>query len=860
VTLETGTRLGPYEIVAPIGAGGMGEVYQARDTRLSRIVAIKILPAEFASDAHMRMRFDREARAISALNHPHICTLHDIGSERGVDFLVMEHCDGRTLARRLADGPLSTEQLIDYATQIADALDKAHRQGIVHRDLKPSNIMITKSGVKVLDFGLAKERGNLPPEEATVERLSDYGTLVGTVQYMAPEVLKGKGADARSDIFALGLVMYEMATGRPAFAAESKAGVIAAILEREPRPVTAVNPHASPSIARLIHACLEKDPDERLQSAHDVLLHLKWATQPDGTAQTRRLSLRAVAVALLAVAAVGAVAIAVLMRRQSGEEAEDIRHLAITLPTDAALSSAGTIGNPFAVSPDGKRVVYVGSQRSLLVRNLDRPTVQALPGTEGALAPFFSPDGKWVAFAIGTALKKVPLAGGDPVTICDGIQFRGGFWWSDDTIVVAQLHGPLIRVDASGGKPQVVARADRELRFPALLPGRKEAIVTVSDVSGDPDRYEVAILTLSDGSLRTLVRGAIHGRYSPTGHLVYVRSGNVYRAPFDARTKSLTGEAQPVLDDVASYGAQGVAYFELNDRKIYYLPRDPAMEHRNLVWVDRRGLVTNAAEERQGYYAPQAGPRLSPDQRWIAVAICGRGCDVWRYEIDRATWSRVTSDGKALQPVWSPNGRSIVYTSNRNGPYNLFTIPADGSGGPRQITTGKNWPFPSSWSPDGKLIAVSEQSLATERDVLFIAADGKSAVIPYLTTAANETEATFSPDGRWVAYESSTAGHSEVYVRSADGIGGTWQVSSGEGRSPRWRGDGRELFYRREQAMMAVDVRMTSRLAIGKPRLLFEGNFAAGFDVTPDGQRFLMVRLPRPTPRNHINVVEGLLP
>jgi len=856
-------RLGPYEIVAPIGAGGMGEVYRARDTRLGRSVAIKVLPSDFAGDERLRVRFEREAKAISALNHPHICTLHDVGRESGIEYLVLEHCEGETLARRLDDGPLPNDQLLNYAMQIADALDKAHRQGIVHRDLKPSNIMITKSGVKVLDFGLAKRRADHPPDpgpdHSTVQRLSEDGALIGTVQYMAPEVLAGKEADARSDIFGLGLVMYEMATGQRAFSATSKPGLIAAILARDPKPLAELRPGIAPALARVINACLAKDPDERMQSAHDVQLELKWSAEGSIAPQARRPRLRtAVVMGVLAVVALAAV-IAIVIMRKPDEKPAGVRRLAITLPADAPVASEPVMGNLFAISPDGRRLVYVGAQ-GLHVRKLDQLTADLIPGTEGAMAPFFSPDGNWVGFSSGDKLKKVPLAGGNPLTICDGVRPRGAFWGPDDIIVCAQLSGPLVRIRAAGGTPQSVTPVIRELRFPHPLPGGRELLVTVSDVSGDPNRYDVALLTLADGKLRTIVPGAIHGRYATTGHLFYFRSGSVYRARFDIESKKIVGEAQPILDDVATSRPQGIAYVEVSGKTLYYIPRDPAIDQRELVWADRGGRLTPAAQRRRGYSLGSAGPRLSSDGKQIVTDICAREeCDVWRYEIERATWSRVTSDGHSYAPLWSPDGRSIVYTCNRNGPYNLFTVPSDRSSEPRQLTNRKSWPFPNSWSPDGKLIAVSESQPATGADISFIPVDGKSEAIPYLATAAQEMDPAFSPDGRWVAYRSSQSGNAEVYIRAANGEGPTWQVSDSGGKSPRWRDDGKELFFRRDKAMMAVDVRTSSTVFIAKPHLLFEGDFGEGFDVTSDGQRFLMTRAPQPAARRQINVVEGLL-
>lgn len=848
MTLENGTRLGPYEIIAPLGAGGMGEVYHARDTRLGRSVAIKVLPSEFGLNSRLRLRFEREARMISALNHPHICTLHDVGRENEIDYLVLEHCEGITLGRRIADGPLPIGQLLDYGMQIADALDKAHRQGIVHRDLKPSNVMLTRSGAKVLDFGLAKDGGDVTPRDSTIEQISEEGAIVGTVQYMAPEVLVGKEADARSDIFALGLILYEMATGKPAFSALSKAGLIAAILEHQPPPIDKLQPDTPPALVRLINACLVRDRDERMQSAHDVKLHLKWIAEGrEGPVETRKAKwlVATTIVSLLLLAA----AIAVMVVRRPAAESKTLRRLAINLPADAPLSgSAG--GNLFAISPDGSRIVYVG-QQGLHVRAFSSLTTTRIPGTEGAMAPFFSPDGAWVGYSTEHSLKKVALAGGSPVAICDGDRIRGATWGPDDTIVFTQIEKVLMRVSASGGVPEPLAGTPTSLRWPSFLPGTRDLLVTVYDGSGDPDRNDIALLTLPEGKLRTIVRGASHGQYSG-GQLLYWRSRTVYSVPFDVRAGKITGPTKPLLDDASGFPQQGVVYLAVSGGRMYYLPYDPSIDQSELLWVDRRGQSIPVSDRRDGYRTA----RLSPDGAQIVTDICARGvCDLWRYEIERETWTRVTNDGHSASPIWSPDGRAIAYTSNRNGPYNLHIVPSDGSGPPRQITKGAGWPFPYSWSPNGELIAVHESTSVGGADLLFLRPDGSIAV-RYLATPAFDTAGAFSPNGLWLAYQSGD----DIFVRAVDGKGATWQISAGIARAPQWRGDGKEIFYRSQNKMMAVDITMTPKVLIGKPRILFEGVFAGfGFDPTRDGQRFLMTRQPQQAPRTQINVVEGLL-
>ncbi|HVS30859.1 MAG TPA: protein kinase [Thermoanaerobaculia bacterium] len=858
MTLQNGTRLGPYEILAPLGAGGMGEVYRARDTRLGRSVAIKILSSEFARDVRLRRRLEREAKAISALNHPHICTLHDVGTDNGVDYLVLEHCEGKTLARRVADGALPIEQLLDYGSQIADALEKAHRHGIIHRDLKPSNIMITKSGAKVLDFGLAKERVAAAPDHSTMHQDSDEGTLVGTIQYMAPETLQGKDADARSDIFALGLILYEMLTGSPAFTASSKAGLIAAILEREPAPVSA-SPRDVPAVlARLIKACLAKNPDDRIQSAHDVLLQLQWMKEAERSPRLRpenRVWPVIVGVLIATAVAVAAVSAFLMLRPPRNEPA--IRRLSITLPGEAPVGFTQSGGNLFAISRDGKRLAYIGPQQALYVRDLDALTVRRLAGTEKASNPFFSYDGTSLGFEADRKLKKISLTGGNPVTICEGVTVRGAVWGKDDMITFGQAMGVPMRVPAGGGAA-VPLSASKFLRLPSLLSGEDEVLFTLYNEGGNPDDHDLVLLTPRDGKLRTILPSASHGQYVSTGRLIFLRARSIYSVAFDRRKMEITGTPKPILDDVAAFPPQGLAYIATTNGNLYYLPHDESADQRQLVWSDRAGRVTLVTDKLQGY-GHAGGPELSPDGKQILTSICLRGeCDIWRYEIERESWNRVTSDGRSCSPCWSPDGRSIAYSSNRTGPYNVFIVPTDASVGPRQITHGSTWVFPQAWSPDGKVLATFEGTAATAGDISFVALDGNRRT-PYVTTDAAEESPNFSPDGRWLAYTSTQSGKTEVYVRATDGQGATWKISDDGGTSPRWRGDGKELFYMRQRVMMAAAIRTVPEFHAAKPYALFEGNFDEYFDVTRDGQRFILTtRYREPALRTQINVVEGL--
>ena len=862
VSLQPGVRLGPYEIVAPLGAGGMGEVYRARDTRLNRTVAIKILPADFSGDVRLRIRFEREAKTISALNHPHICALHDIGRQNGIDFLVMEHCEGKTLARRVADGPLPIEQVLRYGIEMADALEKAHRQGIIHRDLKPANVMITKSGVKLLDFGLAKERVESSADASTIEQVSEEGKIVGTIQYMAPELLQGKAADARSDIFALGLVLYEMTTGKPAFSAASKASLIAAILEHEPEPLKPTTP---PALDRLIRACLAKDPDERVQAAHDVRLQLKWIGEGAGVTVERRRPLRTLMfVTIAALAAVGAF-ITGDSRRPAARQ--PLRHYAIPLPASAPLAWHQE-ETSFAVSPDGSRLVYVtGTEpHKLVLRSSDSFGAREIPGTEGARNPFFSPDGEWVGFEAAAFLKKVSLAGGVPMTICAAHFTRGAAWGSDNQIVFAQNWCSLQRVSAFGGEPQPVTpyATDRNERWPVILPGGKHVLYTLGRDShgGTYDNAKIVAVSLDDGRSRVVLEGATNAHYVPGGHLLHLHSATLFSIAFDPVTLKVNGSATPLVEEVATFGLGGLAYAAVSsDGTLFYAPLNVANGQRQLVWVDRKGVVAPITPKLAAFYEP----RLSRDGKQLLVCILDarQHDDVWLCDLGSDAWTRLTSEGDNADEVWSPDEKQIAFSSNRNGPYNVFLMPSDASALARQLTRNQYGTYATSWSPDGKMLLVegirpvTGHTASEEWDIMAVPVNEPEHAAPVIATAATEENGKFSPDGRWIAFQSNESGNVEIYIEAYPQGGRKWLISGQGGQIPVWRRDGKELFYRSGSKVMAVQIQLGSELIIGKPRMLFDGDFDLFFDVTADGQRFVMVRAEKPTPAIQINVVLG---
>ena len=870
MTLATGTKLGPYEISGALGAGGMGEVYRARDTRLDRTVAIKVLPPEFSANPDRRQRFEREARTISSLNHPHICTLHDIGHQEGIDYLVMEYVEGETLAKKLEGGPLPTEAVLRYGIEIADALDKAHRQGVIHRDLKPGNIMLTKSGAKLLDFGLAKvlpHPGGLlsatPPTAAPTasQPLTAEGTLLGTFQYMSPEQLEGKEADVRSDLFALGTVLYEMAVGRPAFQGKSTASLITAILTSDPQPITTLQPMAPPALDRVVKTCVAKDRDDRWQTAHDVTVQLKWMAEghlsvaavssPSPGARTA-LQGRVIlwSLAALAVLSIG-VTLGRLMRAPPPPTRPIARFMISLPPTDRLALGLTPV---LALSPDGSRLVYVanhGGSAHLYVRSIDRFEATPISGTEGAENPFFSPDGQSVGFFAEGKLKKVSLSGGAPLTICSTVANRGASWGPDDTIIFTPSFTlGLFRVSAAGGTPKPLTVSDRKKgesghRWPEILPGGKAVIFTIWTGRGFDDA-RIGMLSLETGERRVLVEGGTYARYVPSGHLVFARAGGLLAVPFDLTRLEVTGAPVSILEGVSMSPTTGAAGFSSSGNgSLAYVPGGLTVGEGTLVWVDRKGVAQALPAPSRAYISP----RLSPDGERLAVGIVGTNPGLWLYELARGTLTRLAENLVAPFPIWTPDGKHLTLGSPLSGSFNLYWMPADGSGAAESLITSENAQWPGSWSPDGRLLAFSEQDPATGWDIWVLGLEGERKPRPFLQTASNESSPKFSPDGRWLAYASDESGRQEIYVRPFPGPGRKWQISTEGGTEPVWARNGQELFYRNGDKMMAAAVETKPAFAAAKPKLLFAAHyekspypFLADYDVTPDGWRFLMIR------------------
>jgi Tol biopolymer transport system component/predicted Ser/Thr protein kinase len=883
MTLTAGTRLGPYEVLTPVGAGGMGEVYRARDTRLERTVAVKVLPAHLSSSAEVRQRFEREAKTISQLSHPHICALYDVGNQDGIEYLVMEYLEGETLAERLVKGPLSLEQTLRFGIEIADALDKAHRQGIVHRDLKPGNVMLTKSGVKLLDFGLAKAVAPAGPVSALTSlptmaggaNLTQEGTILGTFQYMAPEQLEGKGADARTDIFAFGTVLYEMATGKKAFTGASQASLIAAILEREPPPVSTVQPMTPPALDRIVRTCLAKDPEERWQSAGDLMRELRWIAGGESAADTRapmRLT-RIRRPAPWAVAAVLLLSTLVLAILHFGGlfghiEVPDQGAAKFALQAPGAATSVATP----VVSPDGRRIAFaatVENRTILWVRALDSLVAQPLVGTEGAsqnAPPFWSPDGRSLAFFAGGKLKRIDPAGGTVLVLADAPEGRGGSWSAQGGILFAAgTTGPLLRLPAEGGGPSPAttlekSRKEFSHRFPSFFPdGRRffywvEAGHSLEDALAGRAEREIQVGSLdAKGVFARFSPGTDSSvALAPPGHLLFVRQHLLFAQPFDERSLRLHGEARTVTEDVATSTGTGMPYgapgFSVSRNGVLAYRTADRSESR-LGWFDRGGRRLGVVGP-PGFYQNH---RLSPDGTRIAAARLDpqrETSDIWILETARDTSLRLTFDpSDDSMPVWSPDGSLIAFDSARK-PNAIYRKSSNGAGSEERISQEK-LRFPLDWSSDGQSLIFQYSFPSTRGNIGLLPLSGNGKPRELIASTADEVQAQLSPDRRWIAYCSDESGQYEVYVRPFPSSEGRWQVSAAGGYEPRWRKDGKEIFYiAADRKLMAVPVQGAgSTFQVGAATALFEApvrGFLQGwensnrYDVAPDGQRFLI--------------------
>jgi serine/threonine protein kinase len=836
----TGKRLGPYEILSAIGAGGMGEVYRAKDTRLNRIVAVKVLPTHLADSPELRERFEREARTIASLNHAHICTLYDVGHQDGTDYLVMEYLEGETLAQRLVKGPLPLEQVLKYAIEIADALDKAHRKGVTHRDLKPGNIMLTKSGTKLLDFGLAKLKQEVAPANVQLSQLptandplTAQGMIVGTLQYMAPEQLEGKEVDARTDIFAFGAVVYEMATGKKAFEGQSQASLIAAILEREPPPMFSLQPMTPPALDRVVKTCLAKDPDERWQNSHDLMSELKWIAESASQAAMceptagRRRSLERLFGGIAAIALmVAAFALAFLYFRRE----------AVDLPSGRfeVLPPAKSAIQMFKLSPDGRYLAFIASDAGanrLWIRPLDSLQAHVLPGTDGASGPFWSPDDNFIGFFAQGKLKRIALAGGPPQTLCDACGAGGannsaaGTWNQEGTILFTPGMGSgIFRISSDGGIATPVTKPGG-IDFPEFLPGGDRFLYFSRGGQGTSGIFAGSL----DGrpSVRLLpdlstVAYVPHPARGSGGYLLFRRGVALMAQPFNPDKLRSAGEMFPVAEPVGS--VLSPADFSASANGVLaYRSAGETLGQRQFIWVDRAGKRLSLATDP----IVSSFGTLSPDEKSIALVQNNSGgtSDIRLQNLARGVVSRFTFDtGIYRQPIWSPDGSHIAFDfepQNQPGTFEFYQKPARGGQEELLLHAGLG-ARPYDWSPDGKWIVYGQFGEKTREDLWLLPLSGDRKPVVYLQTPATETQGQFSPDGQYMAYVSDESGQNEVYVQPIPINGTKWQVSSAGGSFPRWRRDGKELFFvTADLKLMSVPVKVSSSFEFASPQALF---------------------------------------
>jgi Tol biopolymer transport system component len=878
--LDAGTQLGPYAILAQIGAGGMGEVYKATDTRLSRTVAVKVLPSHFSYDPEMKQRFDREARTVAGLNHPHICTLHDIGRERPspdadpVDFIVMEYLDGETLALRLSRGALPLAEALKVGIQIADALEKAHAQGVTHRDLKPGNVMLTEGGAKLLDFGLAKLRqpttASSPSSSVTspvTPSATTPGTILGTMQYMAPEQLEGQEADARTDIFAFGAVLYEMLTGRKAFEGKSQPHLIAAIVSVQPDPISKSVPAVPPVLDFLVQRCLEKDPDHRLQTATDLVHDLRWiaggGTEGRVPISTRRRRVNVSRVALAAAVLLALVMAGLVFLGPRAVQATEATRFAIDVP-DMPIPEA------VAISPDGRTVAYSARDAgatAVFVRPLDVDEATRLPGTDGAGRLFWSPDSRWIAFFADGRLKRVEAEGGPAQNVTETPDLIGGSWNADGEILFASSQG-LQRVLAAGGQSAPVTLTSEgeplaQPREPYFLPDGRRFLFLAG--SGEDAAIYAAALDSPDAT--RLVAAESNAAYAEPGHLLYHRQGTLYAQRFDEGGLSLDGEAIRMADGLP-VGTTGAAAFSASSAGVLIYRNNAVREAPPpasggdtgigppppILWVGRDSRTEPAADA-----ARWIGVDLSPDGRRIAAHRHDPdGGDIWVFNVGEQTPTRFTFEAGQdnSMPVWSPDGQRIAFASRRSGTWGLYTKVADNTRAEELVIETELPAVPMSWSPDGNRLVYSMTGSDTAGDIWSVSPGAESAErkgTPLVRTVADERNPQVSPDGRWLAYSSNETGRSEIYIRPFPDGPGRIQVSVDGGVYPRWRRDSRELYFMNLVSfggMMASEIRVSgSSIQREVPRRLFQTNFASqphaggshhAYAMTADGQRFLI--------------------
>jgi serine/threonine-protein kinase len=856
--MKTGERLGPYEVLAPLGAGGMGEVYKARDTKLDRDVAIKVLPASFAQDPERLARFEREAKVLASLNHPNIAQIYGIEDRA----LVMELVPGESLK-----GPLPLETALNYARQIADALEAAHEKNIIHRDLKPANIMITPAGVvKVLDFGLAavaQPSDSSDPVNSPTLTISPTraGMILGTAAYMSPEQARGKPVDKRADIWAFGVVLFEMLTSKPLFEGETVSDTLAHVLTKEPD----LN-QVPPQVRRLLKKCLEKDPKNRLRDIGDA----NGLLEETPTAPSRS-QLGWIVAAVLAVVAAGASVIAWRATWPAEKPLKPLVRLDVDLGPGVSLTAP--YGTAAILSPDGTRLVYV-SQGRLFTRRLEQSKATELAGTEGGYAPFFSPDGQWVAFYAQGKLKKISVEGGAAIDLCNAAALLGGSWGEDGNIIAA-IQNPsmtLMRIPSAGGEPSPateLAPGEFLHRWPQILPGGKAVLFTVARTLNAFDGANIEVMSFAGHNRKTLVRGGTFGRYLPSGHLVYINGGTLFAVPFDLDRLEVHGTPVPVLEEVEYSSALGFAQLDVSRTgTLLYRSGGTRGGPVTVQWMDPTGY-TQSLLAKPGFYLR---PRLSLDGNRLAIDITdGPNQDIWVYDWQRRGMTRLTFDGSNVNQVWSPDGRYLIFW----GEGGMFWTRSDGASKPQPLTRHNNVQYPYSVAPDGKRLAFYASDPGTGYDLWTVPIENDGAGLRagkpeiFLQTPFDERNPAFSPDGRWLAYTSNESGSFQVYVRAFPDRGRRWQISNTGGLTPVWSRNGRELFFRTEdnQIMVANPTAKGDSFVVDSPRVWSEhriagtGREVVNFDLAPDGKRVAALMpaetLQGPQPQSQVIFLEN---
>ena len=864
-----GTKLGPYEVLSAAGAGGMGEVYKARDTRLERTVAIKVLPSHLSANPDLRARFEREAKSISGLQHPNICVLYDVGSQDGVDFLVMEYLEGETLATRLEKGAMPLAELLKAGVQIADALDKAHRGGIVHRDLKPGNVMLTKSGAKLMDFGLAKphafagSQSGAPAFSAAMTMTSPAspitlaGTVVGTVQFMSPEQIQGKDADARSDIFAFGAVLYEMATGKRAFEGKSQLSVASAILEKEPEPISTIQPLTPPALEQVVQSCLAKDPEERFQSAHDLKVQLGWLASAGSSAFAPAIQARKHSWMPLAGLTGLALLVAVFVWTsffQTRASAKHVVRSTMLAPAQMHFLLQGRNGPP-AISPDGARIAFVaGSENksSIWVRSLDSMDATEVTGTDGGYYPFWAPDSHHMGFYANGKLWKIDTNGGPATMLCNAAMGRGGSWYDDVILFTPTIQESIYQVSANGGKPSdVTHRTDisGSHRWPQFMPDGRHFIFLYTPTGAANENSELHFASLDGKEDKTVVHTSYNAVYA-SGKLLYVKDGSLLSQTFDPSTGQISSEAVPIAEQVEFSDTYSTTLFSASPSGLLLYRKGKAGIGELLQWFDRKGKRLDTVE-----IGIQGGLRLSPDGKQLVLEsfpATGSGNSganhIALIDLKRGSRSKFSFKGSTnTSPIWSRDGRTIYFSSNADAPrLQIYRKPADGSGPEQILLQTKNDASPEDVSPEGGYLVYTIQTDQKKIEIWVLPLKGEAKPFALLQDAPSQMNARFSPDGRWIAYQSNEMGKNEVYVTSFPKPSGKFQISISGGAQPVWSHDGKELYYLdNAQNLMAVAVRFTATgLEASVPVQLFQTNLRtsiehSGYDISAD-RRFIV--------------------